>query len=315
MGVKAVFRRLARILLPFLLLGLLIWIADPERLLASSLRVDVDHLFGAVLVFLVLLFLEGCRLRLTLGRFGVGLAGAIYLLFAGFFFSNLMPGNLGAEAYRVIYLRGKGYGAAAPAAILAVGKLAGLLAVLLPALAYIFFEWPRFGARLLSLAGDINVTFFFVVLSMLVFFVPTVMLMNSSFRHRLWGSFGRMRHAVRSISLKEAVLLFLISLATQFCRMAMIGLLVHAYGATLEILDLIPVTALVVLSMFIPMGVGGLGVREGALAGALYFFGVPASIGVGVALMNRVFLFLAALVGLLLWSVRRSDLNAMSSKV
>lgn len=303
-----------KIVFALTLVGLLIYLGDPQRLLRVSLDINPLYLTLALIAFLGLLFFEGCRLRLTLARFGAGARDSVYLLFVGLFFANLMPGNLGAEAYRVMYLRSKGYGAAAPAAILAVGKIAGLLSVLLPAIVYILVEWQNFGKRLVTFSESLDLSNLALVFIGIALVVPIAICSSKTVRGRVKHSIWKMREAVFSITKAEALLLFLISLVTQLMRMAMVGLLVVAYGGAIYVSDLIPVTALTVLSMFFPVGMGGLGIREGALAGSLFFFGVPVTIGVGVALMSRVFLYIAGFVGFVLWSFRRDIVSEVQDK-
>jgi uncharacterized membrane protein YbhN (UPF0104 family) len=63
--------------------------------------------------------------------------------------------------------------------------------------------------------------------------------------------------------------------------------------------------AVTLFASLVPITIGALGVREGVFAYSLSLYGVPAAVGLAVAMLNRVVNVLFGIVGGLLFATER----------
>ncbi|MFK8021745.1 MAG: YbhN family protein [Pseudomonadales bacterium] len=100
--------------------------------------------------------------------------------------------------------------------------------------------------------------------------------------------------------------IFSLSILAQLLRCLMFYFLYRAFGIDLPFIYFVAYVPLVFVVMQLPLSIGGLGLREGAL---VYFFGalgIASEVSVNVGIISHGLQILAVLPGLLLWMLRRS---------
>lgn len=97
-----------------------------------------------------------------------------------------------------------------------------------------------------------------------------------------------------------------LGLAIVACNLASLALAARATGTVIPPVALVTVLPLILLSMLVPLTVGGWGLREGAAAALWPAFGAAAGAGVAASVAFGLVIWLATLPGLVVLTLRRS---------
>lgn len=246
---------------------------------------------------------ESFRLMVTLSSYSVRFATALYLYLVGMFFANFMPGNLGAEVYRVYFLSRLEPGLSRPIALMFLLRMTGLGVLLLLLLSYLPFHVGELAGLLsdrisLRLPGGHPALYAIALVTVLAacFFLSRTAFGRSACE-KIGAAIGKFVEALTALSLLRYLGIVLLSLVVHGFRMFFFYMFVSAFGIDMNFLDLIPVAALVVFASLLPISFASLGVREGAIVGGLYLFGVPQGVALAVAVLARFSLLVVSLLG------------------
>lgn len=299
-------RRIAQLGIGLLLIGILLQQADVGQVVRTLRDVDALACIAGLACRLAVAPVEIGRLALAYSRYPISLGAAAHLHFTGVFFANFLPGSVGAELYRLHLLRRLEGDLARPLGLLVLLRASGLTVVGLMALAYGAFSLPRLG-RVLSGFGAVNVeweaTWWLggaVLVGLLLLVTPPGRRLVQRARPAVARAFRTARSVPRSILASISLL----SVIVWLLRAGSLYFFVSAFGDAPLLGDMFLVVAAANLLASIPISIGGLGVREGALAGGLAALGVPLTRGVAVALLSRASLWVVSLVGAVLYLVR-----------
>ena len=286
------------------LLLLVAWFIDLGEAILQLQRTDWRWLLPAFAIVQLQIVLSAVRWRITAYRLGqdltFGRAVSEYYLAT---FANLsLPGGVSGDAARVYRNR------QTPALSIAVHavmleRLAGQVALLLTSLAG-FFLWPvlmqgsvpAFGAKVL-LITVIAVTCVVLLGVLLVRWAPDRIT-------RLVREFGpAMRVAWWSD--RQWIVQGVLSLAVVATYMLVFLFSSYAVRAPLPVAALLTLVPLVLLSMMIPLSIGGWGIREAAAAVLWPLAALSAESGIATSIVYALVSMLGCLPGLaLLFSVR-----------
>jgi uncharacterized membrane protein YbhN (UPF0104 family) len=250
--------------------------------------------------------LDAARLHLAFvgpaGRLGGG--EALRLTLVGIFFGTFTPGTVGADVYKLVAL-GRRQGLARPLALTTLLRLIGLATLVGPALLILLLAPGRFagalapprwspGALALAAAG----------LALLAAGAWAALRGNGRGRRLLQDLVA----ALAALRPAQLLLLVLLCLVVTAVRALCLERLAASVGGAVTLPEAAVLAALTVAASALPLGLGGLGLTEGALAAGLVFLGLGRPEAVAAALLNRAFLWGAAAVGGLVLAAGRRPL-------
>ncbi len=282
------------------LLGLLLFLADPGRLLDTLKRGDPAFAAAAALPFVAMTLLEALRLSLVFEPYGLGWRTGLRVTLTSAFFGSFTPGTLGGEAYKVYFVQRRVPGLARPIALMVLLRLAGIAATFSLAAAY-FAVYPD---RILGVWEQIYwsrparsaVAVGALLLAAVLAFVLASR-RGRALLHRMRTSLLDAGRGFREIRPSRLAALLLVSLLTATGRIVYLYLLARTFAPGVFLPDLAPVAAAATLAGVVPVTIGGLGTQEGVLAAGLVLIGVPYPEAIAASLLNRGFLWAAAAAG------------------
>ena len=268
--------------------------------MASALdRIRVGAFGLALLSFLSIAALEMMRLRVVLTPFGLRWTQLVRLHVIGAFFGNFLPGQLGADLYKVVVLRPFDQSVARPLTLVLLLRAIGL-AVLLAA---VLLGLPIYGPALLqqglSLRPGLGVPVLAAIGATAI--VVTLALSRPRFRRVLAERAARFSSRAREASLaltgRNVAVLVGLSMLVLVARALVVYFLAAAVGSTLPLADAVFVVALATLITLVPISFAGWGLREGAVTLLLVQLALTYEEAVLVALTGRAFLLLLSAAG------------------
>lgn len=289
------------------LLATLLYLIDVDALSAATARIDYRWVALAAAILAVLRLLLAYRWYYIMRRQGlaVGLGEAVRTSLVAAAFGPLAPAGLGADLFRGYRFANKYGGATAIAAGILLDRAVGVYSMLLVAGVGAAVIWYQGGAdgwltALIVLqvavvagwAGGIAFSGWIARHGGAAFRSPLL--------DRVWRAFVSFFVQLTDVALLRRIFLgsLAISVVIQLVRCLMIYCLYRAFAYDLGLIHFIIYVPLLFLVMFLPVSVGGLGVRESAL---VFFFtplGVPAAVSfsVGIVAYGLQLLFSAAVV-------------------
>ncbi len=301
---RALWTTLAKVAVTGLLLTLLVRQVDRESLLPLLARLDLGHFVLAITMHMTAFLLTGLRwwrllvVQLPDARFASVLPS--YLM--GVFANNVLPTTVGGDAARTLHLHMLRLPLDALVSSAFVDRLLGVVSVfLMGGLALTLFPHDE-AARTLGLGVLAALVLGIIVTSVAVSKRAGTLLA------RVEKRFGERRFigfVLRAIGQCQRygqtpgliIALTLLTLVSQSIIVLLYALLAQGLGVAIDVGALFYVIPTVLMAANIPISVGGLGVREGALVGLLALFGVPASEAVGLSIVYLLVLWITTLPG------------------
>lgn len=284
------------------LIGVLLHRADPAAVWRTMAGAAGAALAAGVMGYVTATVFEVLKLHVALGAVRP-LSFTARLVFAGLFCNTFLPANVGGDAYRILALKGRGdtlgeavlpvlldrtvgvtvlFAAGAATAVARGGDWTARAAV----------RWQGAGAHLGSAVG---------VGAALVLGVVLLLALRPGLRARIGGRLaallGELRTAWRRVRPGTFGLLFGGALAFHAGRVTGVWFFLKAFGVQVPWPDVVTVLAAVALASSVPVSIGALGVREGALTAMLVLLGVTPPVALAVALLNLGVLWTKALIG------------------
>lgn len=310
----------ARVGISLLALYILFRFVGNTDLLARLTSLRPGFLALSLVTFAVVLIFSGVRWRVLLAanRVRCSLRDAISLQWAGLFFALFLPGSVGGDALRSVYVA-RQHGRLAAVAIATIQeRVIGLVALLLVGFGATVATRDQLGRNLtgslLALQGIA------VLLALLVFTLAPLVTLARRIGRRLasGGATGgqiiqrlpaRLRALVapllEPIDLQQVAWmnLMLALLATTLSGLAMYWFLSLALGLTISWLALCVAVPAVTVVRALPISFNGLGVGEGAFIAVLQPFGVAHSDALVLSLTGTAVHAVGGIVGgfFLLW--------------
>jgi glycosyltransferase 2 family protein len=291
------------------LVALLFWLIDPAdawRLLRGADLVLVA--VGLVLVQLQVV-LSALRWRTTAQRLGqpLGIGRAVSEYYLASLLNLSLPGGISGDAVRAARAAGTAANdvGGKPAAIRAVvlERLAGqvaLMAVALPGLAF----WP------VLLSGALPVSAWWAVGALAALFASLAALTYLLARFgpaRIRPWFAGLKPDMRTAWLADGAWLLQGSLSLVIAGLYIAAFAVSsaAIGATLPAAAWLTVIPLTLLTMLLPVSVGGFGLREGAAAALWPLVGLTAADGLAASILYGLISLAGVLPGVVILLRRR----------
>ncbi len=278
------------------LLYFIFTLVDVRAAFRAAIGANIALLALATLVRGSVFCLDALRLHWMAPVQGLPYHQHLRLALRGAFFSQLGFGFLTGDAYRAIgYAKGAG-SLSEPAAHLLAARLAGIAMTALIALLAALFLIITKSDALQGFAKQVSY-------GVLALGLVTISLLWIIFkvlpRHVSPSIQGKLAHGTQALkSLSPRI--WLLSLLVILLRGVSLWLIFVALH--LAISYFVPLLASVTgtLVTLLPLAFGGLGLREGAIAGVASLFGTPAALSVSAAILLRMAVVSAASLGLII---------------
>lgn len=283
---------------------------DPASIVQALGRTPPGHIIAALLLVQFQTVLSAVRWRFTAARLGhtIPLGAAIREYYLGGTLNLLLPGGMAGDAariYRVKDSAGGGWKQAATAVVLErLSGQIGFALLILGGLVAWAFVVPQGSATIITeeLPAGGGPTLWLAAAGITVA-AAAVPLLFPAFRARLRRFGPAASQALHAAFWARGALSVQVGLSLLITGSYLLAFVVasDAVGASLPLLAVVTIIPLCLLSMLIPVGIGGWGTREAAAAALWPLFGFTAAQGLAASLLYG-FLSLAgaALPGLAL---------------
>ena len=308
---KTAMRRAApilRVVVPLLFLALTFCLIDAEAALALLRRAEILPILGGLLVMQVQIVLSAYRWRYTANRLGqrLGAGHAVREYYLTTLVNQIVPGGMAGDAVRAARNRitdedGRARWGVAVRAIF-LERLAGQTAFILVT-ATGLIGWPFLVGRAApDASGDLLLGVVALVLGIGIVFGALAILGPRRLRSfaRSLGPDMRRAYFSGAAWLVQGV----VSLALVATYVGVFAFAALAIGAPVPWYGLVTVMPLAILTMLVPVSVGGWGLREAAAAALWPLVGLASSAGVASAILYGLISLAGALPGILFWRRR-----------
>lgn len=269
-----------------LLLAALFLALDPVGVIEAFGRVPPGHILAAMLVVQVQIVLSALRWRFTAARLGLAITVPIAVreYYLGGVLNQILPGGIAGDAARVYRNRPEdtgGWKRAATAVVLE--RLSGQLAFLLITCVGLI-AWPILLPDSLPIALSPTI---WTVMAVVV----ALTAVGTWFSAPLQARLGQFRPDIQAAFWNDGALAVQAGLSTLIVASYVLTFLLasDAVGATLPPIAAVTVVPLCLLTMLIPIGIGGWGTREAAAVALWPLFGFTGAEGLAASLLYGVF--------------------------
>lgn len=281
------------------LIGLLLHRAEPGAVWRTMGDAQGAALAAGMLGFVASTVFEVLKLHAVIVP-ARSLAFTARLVFAGLFYNTFLPANVGGDAYRVAVLRGQGDPLGQAVMPVFLDRATGLIVQLAAGAVVVAFKgtgWaagPAGGWDVPRLPGGVGAWLAGLAVVAAALWAGRRRLRLGERLGGLWAELVTAWGRVPGTALAGVTGG---SLLYHAGRVTGLYFFLHAFGAHVDWLDLVVVLTVVTVVSTVPVSIGALGVREGALTAMLVVFGVTPAVALAVALLNLGVLWLKALVG------------------
>lgn len=276
----------------------LVWQLDFSRLAEVLSQGRLDMLaWGSLTFFFCWVFAEGLRFHTLIADYMDGPFASVRVLVESHFFNTFLPANLGGDGYKIHYLaKQRGVGLEKSFVLVFLERVIGLLVILGAGTLYLVFYSSRIHFALFR-PNLFKLDFFTLtilaaglVLLVLIFLWPAAV-------KRLREVCKRLVYALKEVSLSKLGLLFALTLFFHFLQILSLFYFVLWVQESVFFFDLILVMALTSLASVLPISIGTVGIREGAMVLTLTAFGLNQTDAVLISFLERFLLLLIAAAG------------------
>lgn len=313
---KNIWSLLLRLLVAGLLLGFLFSNLDYEKITKVVQQVNYTWLGSAFFLLITIRLIMALRWYIVLRAYSIqaNIFEVLEIFFTSMFLGQMLPGLIGADMIRGYKLM-KSHGKKKTIAVtLLADRLLGLSMVLIFALAGIlwanaadkFWSTP---ALAIVLTGIVSLLGGWLFSDRLIKVIESFKSLGQSKVAKLYNKLLQVAIVLGDKKLLKDVLpiTLLLSSIIMITRSFVFYCLFHAFGAGVQLIKCLAFIPLVFLIMMIPITIGGLGVREGALV--ILFDSVTQEISVSVGLVCYALMLVISIPGAILWLLSSSSSN------
>jgi uncharacterized protein (TIRG00374 family) len=266
-----------RIAVAALLIGILLSNLNLEELKTVFLSVEFTWVLAAFLVIILIRVLSAVRWRYILSAYSLSLpfGELITAIFISGALGNFLPAGLGVDIIRGHQIASKHGEVAKVSATIIIDRAIGLFSMIITATVAILLpiSW-KIEKSVVYIIIILNIGFFFS-LGLLFILRNKVIVWEKPEQRYLFNLYFAITKLVEAISyfykIKRIIIpTFALSIVVQLLRCAIFYFLFIAVGQLLSIFYFLIFVPLILIVILIPISIGGLGIREGAL---ILFFG------------------------------------------
>lgn len=275
------------------LLAFLLSRVDWDVLRTGFLELNVSFVGLAFIAFVGIAIFEVIRMKAVLAAFDLGWVDLWRMHLVAVFFGTFMPGQVGADLYRIHFLRRRSHSVDHGLTLILLIRVVGFLLMSIIGISGLLAYGPTFEVKFSAaqLQGFFLVSL--LITTLLLFFV----VMSPRIRRRLTEFYQQAKQALVSLSQRQLLALLGLSVLVVGSRALVVDFLTAATGSPLHGGEALFVVSLATLTTLVPISFAGLGLREGAITAGLLFFQVPYEAAVLVAILGRAFMLAMGAAG------------------
>ncbi len=309
-----------RVLLTLAFLGFIYTKIDLSNLFLTIRQANYWLIILALAVFVFNRILISLRWKVILSAYAipVSLLKVIKIIFVSMPAGFLTPGGAGTDLVRG-YQVSKQHGQTADVAgSIIIDRIIGLYSMFFVAFVAAYFSPPLEYLYEIKIITTISIIILTIGALVGLYVLRTYgNKIKISFSEKWNTQLSKLINALADLSVLKKVFLpiALISLFIQFSRCIVFYYLFLSLGVKLDFIYFLVLVPLVFVLLFMPISLGGLGVRETSL---LFFFaqlGVASEVSVSAGLLGYGFEILMLLVGMLIFLIGNKETNKPSLKL
>ena len=297
-----------KIALTVLLLYLFISQTDLSGIVAVLSRLSSELIVALALLNILGVFISAYKWRMLLPE--AKFSGLAVACFASYYFALLLPGQLAQEAAKAYHLSmgqsPKIHLIAASVVVDKIVSIIGLLVVGCIGLALSETRLPQSLTWLFVVSGLMAILSLFSLRAVWVYSRACRFLARLGVlfprQERILNGFSGLFEAwhVYSRNLPLLTSNILVAVLYQFVGVLMFYLLSRGLQLPIGFFDWSWIVGALTLALFLPLTIGGLGVREGTLIGILGMYGCASETAIALSLMAFSFVIMLAMIGAVL---------------
>lgn len=295
-------RNMFKLLLGLAMLSLLAWRLNVHMIVDAIAHYRLPYILTAAVLLLVSFVIAALRWKVFVPRFA--LRALLELTLIGQFYSVVLPGQIAGELVKAYRLAKGNSDTERLAASVFVDRVIGLISMLMIAGVGIALS-PHHLPSALSAVVGLLIAFLLIGLLALrfralhSFVLLVVRRIERTPLRRFAPPVERTLQAWREFSGMPGRLFSSLALGIVF---QCIGIAIYAVlganlGIVLALADWAWIVAIASIAVLLPLSVGGLGLREGALIGCLTYLGIASESAVALSLGVFAIMLLGALLG------------------
>ncbi|MFT6265451.1 MAG: hypothetical protein ACJAWS_001600 [Oleiphilaceae bacterium] len=281
------------------LIGILVSQLDFSLVFTTLSESMVSYLYLVVVFYLLATFFEVLRVYVLLKDF-FSFFQVAAVVFIGVFFNNFLPSSAGGDFYKIYSLKKAKVAIEKGVVLVLFDRLMGVLVLVVFGVLYSLINTKIFSGFVNKVEGftpGISLEYFLIA-------AGVILLCTYFLRGAIKGYYNKVSSKIeqaiiflKSFPPERYVIQFSLAACFHLARLFAIYYLVLSLNGYIVWHNIIFLLTIVTLISALPISFGGLGVREGLLAGGLMVFGVEANVAISVALINLSYLWLKALTG------------------
>ncbi len=276
------------------LISLLLYWVDWQQALVVVKSANLVWLVAAVLLVIAIVLMDGLRLSWMVPLKEVNLADHLRLALQSAFVLQLGFGIAAGDAYRTVRYAARSGKVLKPVAHIVAARIAGIASIGIVALVISLWVLISADGTAQELGWRIIRLVFLAALIALAIFAGLVLFIRYRYS-------GIPKWVAASIEAFKSITprVWALSLFMVLVRGASFGCALYAVGQFVSIYIPVLASSTAALTTLLPLAFGGLGVREGALAGTVVLFGFPYALAISAAIIMRIVVIIASCIGLL----------------
>ena len=290
----------AKIVVSLTLIFLLVRNMNLDGVASTINDADVSLLFAALCFYLCATIFELLKLYSLLFP-TIRFVQIFKMVYVGLYFNNLLPTNVGGDAYKVFALQ-KAIPFDRALALTLFDRLFGLMTLVFWFIVYlvVFPNFINLTQENISIAPNTKTAL--LAVGFIVALIGCTLVLVPKTRQVIVFRFAKkiavLLLVFKTLSRTRYALQFLLSTCYHLSRLFAFYFLIYSFGGNINWFDIVPVLALIAISSMLPISFGGLGIREGVMVSTLLVVGVDYDVAISVAAANLLVLWSKSAVGL-----------------
>lgn len=296
------------------LMATLFFITDLQQLALAALSADPRYLAAGLGLFFVQGIFESFRLSLVFSSYDVNPPRAFRLFLVGLFFSNFMPGMIGADVYQVHQMNAIRPGLLQPVSLSLYLRASGLAVNLAMALVALTFSSNAWFDRIPFSLNELSVAvwtaygmFAFSIVVLLSMLANRGRAILKRFLSKSASILSGVVVSARSFSFSQHLTVVLLGIAVVLVRVLGLIMLTYAFASPISFPNALIAVTITTCALVLPISIAGLGLRELSVIAFLVAFGVSPAPAVGISLTGRLFIWALSAVGGIWFVIDHAD--------
>lgn len=319
---KSTTRILIKLVVAITLISWFLYISDVNKIFQSILNVST-LVFGISLILTILcLLVNTLKWKLLLPYYPSLLL--LKLIFISYYYSLILPGQMAGEVAKALLLGNSKNNISQITVSVVIDKLTGIIGLLLVGIFGLLFTHVHIansiiiGLTSICIAG---ILFLFALRWSPVYYfivkITNTIRTNSSFGKNVLETAKNIIYCWNKYTKETNKLLLsiLLGMMYQVCSIIMFIFLSKTLGINISFIDWCWILAILSIALFLPVTIGGIGIREGTLIGALSSLGVSSEKALALSFLIFGLQIILAIVGVIFHftKTRKDPIHALNT--